>query len=146
MLEVPDAAVRAAATHAPGMFVLNAAPPRTVPGEVLARADLVVANRAELAAIPELIEARCLVVTHGAAGAVLFRGGTEVARAVPPPVAAVDGTGAGDAFTAALTLAMLDGLADDVALGRACAAGALAATRWGAQPGMPTAAELAELI
>ncbi len=145
VLEVPDVAVTAAASHAAGIFVLNAAPPRPVPAEVIARADLVVANRAEFAVLPELAGARCLAVTDGAEGAVLLRGGTEVARAAPPPVKAVDGTGAGDAFTAALTLAMLDGMSDGAALRRACAAGALAATRWGAQPAMPTAAELAEL-
>jgi ribokinase len=146
VLEVPDAAVGSAAAATIGMFVLNAAPPRPVPAEVIARADLVVANRAEYAALPELAAAGCLAVTNGAEGAVLLRHGSEVARAAPPQVNAVDGTGAGDAFTAALTLAMLDGLADAVALRRACAAGALAATRWGAQPAMPTVAELAGLV
>jgi ribokinase len=146
VLEVPEAAVVAAATHTAGMFVLNAAPPRPVPAEVIARADLVVANRAEFDAVPELARARRLAVTSGAEGAVLLRGGSEVARAAPPPVNAVDGTGAGDAFTAALTLAMLGGLGDEAALRRACAAGALAATRWGAQPAMPTEAELASLV
>ena len=42
----------------------------------------------------------------------LRRGGREVARAQPPPVDVVDGTAAGDAFTAALTVALLDGASD----------------------------------
>ena len=147
VLEVPLSAVVAAARHAaPGaFFALNAAPAGPVPNAVLRRADLVVVNRAEHAALgPSLGDAaaRCVAVTHGADGAVLLRDGVEVARAAPPPVRAVDGTAAGDAFTAALVVAMLDGVPDADALRRACAAGALAATRPGAQPSLPTAAEV----
>jgi ribokinase len=57
-------------------------------------------------------------------------------------VAAVDGTAAGDAFTACLVVALLEGLDHERALQRACAAGALAATRHGAQPSLPTAADV----
>jgi sugar/nucleoside kinase (ribokinase family) len=89
---------------------------------------------------------RAVAVTAGAEGAVLRRAGKEVARAEPPPVDAVDGTAAGDAFTAALTVALLDGASDADALRRACAAGALAATKAGAQPSLPTAAELAAVL
>lgn len=142
VLEVPLAAVEAAARYAP-FFALNAAPAMPVPEWVLARADLLVVNRAEHEALGSAVAAaRCVAVTHGAAGAVLLRDGVEVARAAPPPVHAVDGTAAGDTFTAALVVAMLDGLPDGAALRRACAAGALAATRAGAQPSLPTAAEV----
>jgi ribokinase len=58
----------------------------------------------------------------------------------------VDGTAAGDTFTAALTVALLDGASDDEALRRACAAGALAVTKPGAQPSLPTAAELEAVL
>jgi ribokinase len=146
VLEVPDAAVAAAASGARAFFALNAAPAREVPGEVLGRADLVVVNAAEHAAIHGLDAARCVAVTHGAEGATLLRDGVEVAKARPPAVTAVDGTGAGDAFVAALVLAMLSGADDDDALRRACATGALAASRHGAQPSLPTAAEVAELL
>jgi ribokinase len=149
VLEVPVAAVEAAAEHAaPGaFFALNAAPAQPVPRRLLERADLVVVNRDEYAALGNTAlgdghAARCVAVTHGAAGAVLLRGGVEVARAQPPPVRALDGTAAGDAFTAALVLALLAGLDDARALRRACAAGALAASRPGAQPSLPTAAEV----
>jgi ribokinase len=147
VLEVPIEAVAAAAAHAaPGaFFALNAAPApaEPLPERLLRRADLVVVNRSEHAALGDLAQAaRCVAVTHGPAGAVLLRDGVEVARAAPPPVRAVDGTAAGDAFTAALVVAMLDGPADEDALRRACAAGALAASRHGAQPSLPTAAEL----
>lgn len=149
VLEVPISAVVAAAEHAApdAFFALNAAPApapdQTVPAIVLRRADLVVVNRVEHEALGASVQAaQCVAVTHGAQGAILLRGGVEVARAAPPPVHAVDGTAAGDAFTAALVVAMLDGLTDEEALRRACAAGALAASRHGAQPSLPIAAEV----
>lgn len=146
VLEVPDQAVTAAARHATGLFVLNAAPARPVPPEVLDRADLVVVNRAEYAALPGLGTARAVAITDGPRGAVLLRNGSRVAAAVPPQVSAVDGAGAGDAFIGAAVAGLLHGLPDDHLLSRACAAGALAATRPGAQPSMPTAAEIDELL
>ncbi|HET9257897.1 MAG TPA: carbohydrate kinase family protein, partial [Pseudonocardiaceae bacterium] len=74
------------------------------------------------------------------------RRGTQVASAVPPPVDAVDGTGAGDAFVAAAVAGLLRGLPDAELLTRACAAGALAATRPGAQPSLPSAAEIDKVL
>jgi ribokinase len=61
-------------------------------------------------------------------------------------VTAVDGTAAGDAFVAALVVSLLEGRERDVALARACAAGALAASRPGAQPSLPTADEVDGLL
>ncbi|MGH3993145.1 MAG: PfkB family carbohydrate kinase, partial [Pseudonocardiaceae bacterium] len=145
VLEVPDHAVVAAAQHATGLFVLNAAPARPVPPEVLRRADLVVVNSAEHAALAGLDAARAVAVTYGARGAVLLRGGQQVAAAAPPPVHAIDGTAAGDAFVGAAVAGLLRGLRDADLLARACAAGALAATRPGAQPSLPTAAEIDEV-
>jgi ribokinase len=69
-----------------------------------------------------------------------------VARAAPPSVEAVDGTAAGDAFTACLVVSLLEGRPGDEALQRACAAGALAASRFGAQTSLPTAAEVDALL
>jgi ribokinase len=77
---------------------------------------------------------------------VLLEEGQEVARAEPPAVEAVDGTAAGDAFTACLLVSLLEGREREEALRRACAAGALAASRFGAQPSLPTAAEVDELL
>jgi ribokinase len=146
VLEVPDHAVTAAAHHATGLFVLNAAPARPVAPEVLRRADLVVVNSAEHTALPGLDAARAIAVTYGPRGAVLLRDGQQVAVAAPPPVHAVDGTGAGDAFVGAAVAGLLGGLRDDELLARACAAGALAAARRGAQPSLPTAAEIDEVL
>ena len=72
----------------------------------------------------------------------LLEDGEEVARATPPQVEVVDGTAAGDAFTACLLVSLLEGRDQDESLRRACAAGALAASRLGAQPSLPTAAEI----
>jgi ribokinase len=77
---------------------------------------------------------------------VLLEDGDEVARAAPPPVEAVDGTAAGDAFTACLLVSLLEGRAREEALRRACAAGAVAASRPGAQPSLPTAAEIDAIL
>jgi ribokinase len=77
---------------------------------------------------------------------VLLEGGEEVARAEPPRVDAVDGTAAGDAFTACLLVSLLEGRPRLDALRRACAAGALAASRAGAQPSLPTAAEVDAIL
>jgi ribokinase len=143
-LEVPMRTVVASAAATPrgALFCLNAAPPAAVPAEVLGRTDLVVANRAEFAAVDGLDRAALVAVTAGADGAVLRAGGREVARAPAPTVAAVDGTGAGDAFTGALVVSLLAGLERDAALHRACLAGAAAASRPGAQPSLPRPADL----
>ena len=135
-LEIPLDVVADVARAAAGRFYLNAAPAR---GPVPA-ADVTIVNRYELA---ELRDPTGLVaVTHGAEGAVLLENGEEVARATPPPVDAVDGTAAGDAFTACLVVSLLEGRPRDEALRRACAAGALAASRFGAQTSLPTAEEV----
>jgi ribokinase len=142
-LEIPVEAVEAAAAEA-DFFCLNAAPAKPIPPALVERCDLVVVNRYELEALPA--QPRLTALTLGAEGAVLLEHGSEVARAVPPPVTAVDGTGAGDAFTACLVVSHLEGRGWDEALRRACAAGALAASRFGAQPSLPTAAEVDEIL
>ena len=76
----------------------------------------------------------------------LLEEGEEIARAAAPHVEAVDGTGAGDAFTACLVVSLLEGRERDEALRRACAAGAFAASRLGAQPSLPTADEVDALL
>jgi ribokinase len=137
-LEVPQEAVARAAEQSP-FLCLNAAPAK--PLDLGIRAALVVVNELELEAIGDP-PAPLVAVTRGAEGAVLLEDGREVARARPPAVHAVDGTGAGDAFCAQLALALGTEVEPELALRRACAAGALAASRLGAQPSLPTAAEV----
>lgn len=142
-LELPIATVAAAVAAAKGFVCVNLAPAAAVPDALFERADLIVVNETEAAFYGEhLHRARGLVaVTRGAAGAALYRGPMVVAQAAPPAVEAVDATGAGDAFVAALTVALLEGMAPQAALQFACGAGALAATRSGAQPSLPRRAE-----
>ena len=142
-LEVSDETVLSAAASA-GRFFLNAAPARPIPAEVVQAAELVVVNRYELDSLPET--PRLLALTLGAAGAVLIEDGQEVARAAAPAVQAVDGTAAGDSFTACLVVSLLEERDREEALRRACAAGAIAASRAGAQPSLPTAAEVDEML
>jgi ribokinase len=139
-LEVPDEAVLAAWEACTGLFCLNAAPARPIAVDP----DLTVVNRHEL----ESLQRRdgLVALTLGAEGAVLLDEGDEVARAAPPTVEAVDGTAAGDAFTGCLLVSLLEGRPEDEALQRACAAGALAASRFGAQPSLPTAAEVDAIV
>ena len=139
-LEVPDVAVESAWEAATGVFCLNAAPARPIAVDP----DLTVVNRYELKKLSR--RDGLVAVTLGAEGALLLEDGEEVARAMPPTVDAVDGTAAGDAFTACLLVSLLDGREYGDALQRACAAGALAASRHGAQPSLPTAAEIDALL
>ena len=85
-------------------------------------------------------------MTHGAKGATLWVEGQESARASPPPVDAIDTVGAGDTFTAALTVALAEGRSHDDALRFACAAGALATTIAGAQPSLPFRRQVEALL
>jgi len=142
-LEIQVDAIEAGLRRTPdAFFCLNAAPARAVPSAVLERADLIVANSLELEALGSSSMGALFAVTLGADGALLLEDGEEVARAVPPSVDAVDGTAAGDAFTACLVVSLLEGRDREDALRRACAAGAIAASRPGAQPSLPTAAEV----
>jgi len=132
-LEIPLTTVEALAA-APGFLAVNAAPAAALPAAVVERADLVIVNEAEYALQPELARARLVAVTHGSAGAALLARGEEIARAAAPRVEAVDSVGAGDAFCAAVTLALHAGWSHDRALRAACAVGAHAVTAPGAQP------------
>jgi len=142
-LEVSDETVVSAAESAERFF-LNAAPARPISTEVVRAAELVVVNRYELDSLPET--PTLLALTLGEEGAVLIEGGQEIVRAAAPHVHAVDGTAAGDAFTACLVVSLLEERDRDEALRRACAAGAIAASRPGAQPSLPTAAEVDAMV
>jgi ribokinase len=138
-LEIPDAAIEQARAGADWLCI-NAAPAHPLP----VKADLVVANRYELDVIGA--QRGLVALTLGEEGAVLLEAGREIARARPPKVDAVDGTAAGDAFTACLVVSLLEGRDREEALHRACAAGAIAASRFGAQPSLPTADEVDAIL
>ena len=113
--------------------------------ETQALTGLPVQSEAEARRAAEALRARSggadVVLKMGSRGAYLLTA-TE-SRLVPAfPVRAVDTTAAGDTFTAAMTVAYLRGLPLSEAVRYGCAAGALATTRLGAQPSLPTAEEV----
>lgn len=138
-------------------FVLNPSPPRPLPTEVLAACDPLIVNEHEAKVIlgdsavgdtPEdwarILLAkgpRSVVVTLGAEGA-LVASAQGVARIPAVKVDAVDTTGAGDAFTAALAWRLGTGASLPEAAAYAARVGAVAVTRQGAQVSFPTAAEV----
>lgn len=134
-LEIPLPAALDAArqAHAAGIpFILNPAPARKLPAELLRLVHTLVPNEHEY----ELLgRPRCrqVVVTLGAKGAQIIGG--PLIRA--PKVRAVDTVGAGDCFTAWLAVGIAENLPLEQAVARACRAAAIAVTRPGAQAGMP---------
>lgn len=147
-LEVPVEAVTRAACDFRSFVAVNLAPAMSVPDALLGRANLVIVNEAEAAFYGDSLHRKAgyVALTLGARGAELWRGGQRVAAATPPKVAVVDTTGAGDVFVAALTVALIEGQTPHEALRFACAAGALATTRPGAQPSAPTRAEVEAVL
>ncbi|KCZ91383.1 ribokinase [Hyphomonas jannaschiana] len=139
VLEVPVPVLLAAAEKATGFVSLNLAPAMTIPDQLMTMADLLSVNETEAETYGDrLMTCGALVaVSLGAEGAVLYKDGKEIARAAPPKVQVVDTVGAGDTFTAALTVALIEGKSPDDALAFAVTAGALACTRPGAQPSLP---------
>jgi ribokinase len=140
-LEIPDCAVHAAYEAASGLFCLNASPIRLVQS---IKPDLTIVNQHEYEALDH--RDGLVAVTYGERGASLFDGGAEVARASAPKVTAVDGTAAGDAFAGCLLVSLLEGRPHEQALRRACAAGAVAASRFGAQTSLPNASDVDAMV
>ena len=147
-LEVPTDTVMSAAATTQGLFVLNAAPVRELPPGLIQACDVVVVNEGEHHALADALAGTdaIVVTTLGPRGARAQRRSEEIGFASAPTVNAIDTVGAGDAFTAAFTVALCEGRDISDALAWACAAGALAATRRGAQPSLPTRTELDDFM
>ena len=166
-LEVPVEAVTAAAACARGTVVLNPAPAPSapLPAELLDRVDVIVPNQTELAtlarhagigAIGEVdsttaaalargLPAAAVIVTLGPGGAMVVT--PEQSVHVPAPaVVPVDTTAAGDAFCGALSDALVGGATLVDAARWAVRVGAAATLRPGAQPSLPTRAEIELLV
>ncbi|MDH6226899.1 MULTISPECIES: ribokinase [Streptomyces] len=162
-LEIPlETVTEVVRLLAPGTrFVLNPSPPRELPAGLLAACDPLIVNEHEARVIagdgalgdgPEewarallALGPRSVVVTLGARGAVTAEAGGDVTRVPSVRVDAVDTTGAGDAFTAALAWRLGLGESLPVAAAYAARVGAVAVTREGAQASYPTAEEVAAL-
>ncbi|MEU4653665.1 ribokinase [Streptomyces sp. NPDC023723] len=162
MLEIPlETVVEVVRSLTPdNRFVLNPSPPRPLPREVLDACDPLIVNEHEAKVLlgasavgdrPEdwarILLAkgpRSVVVTLGAEGA-LVASKDGVARVPSVPVRAVDTTGAGDAFTAALAHRLGTGATLAEAAAYAARVGAAAVTKAGAQESYPTAEEVQAL-
>ncbi len=128
-----DVVVEAARRHR-GYFALNAAPARSLPAELIERCDLIIVNESEYALIPELADAALVAVTYGGDGSALYRRGERIAEAPSIPTQVINTVGAGDAFCAALVLALRSGQDESSALAAANAVGAHAVADSAAQP------------
>src|SRR5918999_1363984 len=156
------AAALAAAREEGAVAVLNPAPARELGPSVLEDVDILTPNQTEarilaglapddpiddLDACAELMRrgVATVVLTRGPRGASIFT--TEgVERVDAFPVEVVDSTGAGDAFNGTLATALAQGTSLSEAARRACGAGALACTKLGVVPALPTVAELDEFL
>ena len=155
-LEVGDPAVLAAglaARECGAWFVLNPAPARLIPPELLAVCDVLTPNQVEIHSLgfAEPNDALAagvgaLIVTLGPNGADLYRRGQEKVHQDAFPMNVVDTTGAGDAFTAGLAVALAARQTLEEAIRWAAAAGSLATRALGARAGFPTSTELFGLL
>lgn len=160
-LEVPLEGVIAAArlAHERGItVVLDPAPAQDLPAELYSLVDMITPNEIEAGqligvAIKNQTDAvsaakmllglgvKTVVVKMGALG-VLYTQAEEEPTFVPAfEVNAIDTVAAGDAFNGGLAAALVEGQSLPVAIRWGAAAGALSATKMGAQPSMPTRAE-----
>jgi ribokinase len=142
--------------------ILNPAPAQPLNDEILGAVDVLTPNESELrilsglapddpAETVELAHAlqrrgvRQVVVTRGSRGALVVTADGATQHVPGVPVSVVDTTGAGDAFTCALGVALAEGQPLLDAVRFATRAGALAVTRLGVIPALPKRAEVAAL-
>ncbi len=165
-LEIPLETVKTliATGHNAGIpVVLNLAPAQPLAWEVLRQLEVLIvneieagflagthiANREDARTVATALQKQgipIVVITLGAQGAILARddgaGNTQTIYQPAPKVQVVDTTAAGDCFVGAFTVALTDGQSPENALQFAVYAGALKVTRFGAQSGLPTRAEV----
>ncbi len=160
-LEIPlDAIERAIDIALAGdtLCVLNPAPARPLPDRILKKVHLLTPNQNEariLTGVPAdtlegaeaagqaLLEraAQAVIITLGPQGALIVRPG-QTLHLEGIPVNAFDTTGAGDAFMAGLSVALAEGEVLEAAARFANMVGALATTKAGAMPSLPTRDEV----
>ena len=151
-LEIPLETVIAAARIARAAdttVMLNAAPIRDLPAELLSSLDILVVNEHEASHLAgerdwrELTEqVPVVVVTLGSEGALLLRRGSDEVRLAAPSVHAVDATGAGDTFCGAFAAGLAEDMELEQALRFAVTAASLSVQSYGAVPSIPLRAEI----
>jgi ribokinase len=137
--------------------ILNPAPAQPLEAELLNGVDFLIPNQNELALLAghgsmrdtarqlQASGVRSIIVTLGQDGALIVD--AEGETYVPGrQVQVVDATAAGDAFAGAFVVAIAEGRSTREAVKWGNAAGALAVTRAGAQPSLPTRAELRSFL
>ena len=151
-LEIPLETVIAAARIARAAdttVMLNAAPIRDLPAELLSSLDILVVNEHEASHLAgerdwrELTEqVPVVVVTLGSEGALLLRRGSDEVRVAAPAVHAVDATGAGDTFCGAFAAGLAEDMELEQALRFAVTAASLSVQSYGAVPSIPLRAQI----
>lgn len=159
--EIPvETSIAAAATagRQGALVTLNPAPAHGVSPELVAAAAILTPNEVEARELAQAATADAVTVARnlaaGRRGAAITLGargaawsfGDDSGLATPPSIVAIDATGAGDSFCAALAIALVEGQTPANAVRFACAAGAAAATVRGAEPGLPTRAVVQALL
>jgi ribokinase len=164
-LEIPLAAAQAAVQIAHQnkvRVILNPAPAQNLPPEMLRSVDYLTPNEAEaailagqdpsavsqdsLSGLAALLAVPNLVVTLGSKGAGILQSGQAIQVVPGFSITPVDTTASGDAFNGALAVALARGESLPQAVRYANAAGAITATRPGAQPSLPTSKELDQFM
>jgi len=155
-LEIPIQTVLSAARRARASGVkvlLNPAPAYALPDELISLPDFLLPNEGELSLLTDqpvndmvsaekaaktLLErgAQNVIVTLGDKGALIVSR-TQVTHVDTYQVNVVDTTAAGDAFIGGLASALLQNKSLEEAVRYGCACGALATTKFGAQPSLP---------
>ncbi|MEF2246324.1 ribokinase [Paenibacillus sp. IITD108] len=142
--------------------VLNPAPAMKLPDELLQLADYITPNETELyaltglkadeASLEEAIDSLlaqgpgCVVATLGEKGSIYKQKNKAALHMTAYQVEVVDTTGAGDSYNAALTFGIASGYDEAAQLQLATSVSALAVTRFGAQPGMPTIEDVQQFL